>query len=126
MFRRAAILALFVGACAAPQVAPGMAAPQAPVHLQGSGIMNTAPFRLGGGDYTVAWTATDTGSITVGCYHGASLHQTSGRGGSELLVNELLDGGQTKGGTTHVYNVAAGSYYIDASSGCAWEFDITR
>jgi hypothetical protein len=104
---------------------PAQAAPQAPIHMQGSGMMNTGPFNLDGGDHTVTWTATDTGSSSVGCYHGAFIRPTSG-GGADLLANEMLDGGQTKSGATHLYNVAAGSYYIDVSSGCGWQFDISR
>lgn len=73
------------------------------------------------GDYIVNWTATP--SSDSGCYHGAFLQSASGI--PEMLVNELLKDGFQKSGNTHIYGLAAGDYYVNASSGCAWSFTFT-
>lgn len=96
---------------------------QGPITVSGTGISNSDPFQLNGGDYHIAWTATPDHDI--GCYHGASLAPTVGTG-SEHLVNELLDSAAPMTGTTNVYGMEPGQYYINASSGCAWEFVISQ
>jgi len=125
MLRRLAILVLMVGGCSASPTPPPMA-PWIPVRVEGSGIMNTAPFQLEAGDYIISWSAADRSKgDRVGCSHGAALHPVSGKGG-ELLVNAGVEADGTKSGVTHVYGATAGSYYIRASSGCDWQFDISR
>jgi hypothetical protein len=107
--------------------APAVAA-QAPVHLSGSRIMNTAPFSLESGGYTVAWSATpsaDNGGI--GCYHAANLKPTSGGYGESLVAQSIGGPGEPTSGTTHLYGVGAGSYYVSAISGCgSWTFDLSQ
>jgi hypothetical protein len=86
--------------------------------VTGSGIEKSDRFNLEG-DYAVSWTATPDSD--VGCYHGAFLRD-QGDDIEEFLVNETLDGTASASGTTNVYSLDAGSYYIDANSGCDWTF----
>jgi len=98
---------------------------QEPVTVTGTGIQKSAPFHLEAGTYLVTWTATP--SNAQGCYHGASLQSTNPDTPIfELLANELLDSGAPKSGQTFIYNLDAGDYYVDASSGCAWSFTFTQ
>jgi ABC-type antimicrobial peptide transport system permease subunit len=106
---------------------PAPVAAQAAIHLSGSGTLNTAPFQLAGGDYVVSWSAADTGLTTVGCYHSASLYPTSGDWHEiAFLGSGDVAGGQTLTGSTYAYGVAAGTYYVNASSGCDWTVDLSR
>lgn len=98
---------------------------QAPVTVRGSGIEASDPFHLNGGDYRVEWTATP-GSDT-GCYHGANLDSTDeDESVYERLANELLDSAAPANGSTNVYGLDAGEYFVNASSGCDWEFTFTQ
>ena len=107
------LVALLVAGCASPSAAPAVR--QTPVTITGSGIENSAPFRLAAGDYLVEWAATTERS----CYHGGTLKGTD-NGETEYLANEMLDGDGS--GVTYVYGLEGGTYYIRASSGCDWVF----
>lgn len=87
--------------------------------VTGEGISKSRPFVLEG-DYVVNWTATP--HTAVGCYHGASLKADGDRTTFEMLVNETINDGAKHTGATSLYDMAAGSYYVDASSGCDWAF----
>jgi hypothetical protein len=98
-----------------------------PVTISGQGTMNTKPFDLAAGNYTVDWTAKDNqGSGRVGCFHGASLKPvTPGRSFSESLGSGQVGASQTATGQTQIYGVPAGQYYVDTTSGCAWTITLT-
>lgn len=87
--------------------------------ITGSGISKSQPFELEG-DYNVTWTATPDSD--VGCYHGANLQRADGSSIFEVLANELLNSKAPKTGSTRLYGLDRGRYYVDASSGCAWSF----
>jgi hypothetical protein len=98
---------------------------EAPVTITGSGIESSAPFHLDGGVYLVEWTATFN-SGSDGCYHGADLKAVDPDVLMvEPLASELLDSGDPMEGTTYVYDLARGDYYVRASSGCDWSFTFT-
>lgn len=97
---------------------------QQPVTVSGSGIENSDPFRLAAGDYAVEWTATPHSD--TGCYHGANLESTDeSRFVFEPLANELLDSATPVSGSTNIYGLDGGEYYVAASSGCDWRFVFT-
>lgn len=148
MIRAAAILMLMLAACtpaespgpsvaappseatptntepAATQAVSEPAAAEAPVTITGSGIENSAPFLLDGGIYLVEWTAIPHSD--QGCYHGAELEAVDPDAAVfEPLANELLDSAAPKTGTTYIYDLAGGDYYVHASSGCDWSFTFT-
>jgi hypothetical protein len=94
------------------------------VTITGTGISKSAPFHLNGGTYEVTWKATPSSS--VGCYHGASLGAVDPSAFVfETLANELLDSAAPKTGSTFIYNLPSGDYYVNASSGCSWSFTFT-
>jgi hypothetical protein len=101
----------------------GGAPAQAPITISGSGIENSAPFHLNGGDYRVTWTATPDSD--VGCYHGANLDSNE-VDVFEVLANEILDSAAPMSGSTYVYGLDPGRYYINANSGCDWSFTFTQ
>jgi hypothetical protein len=115
---------------AAPSSAASIAASvpvigQEPVTVTGSGIEKSAPFHLEAGTYEVTWTATPPND--QGCYHGANLGAVDpDQVIFEPLANELLDSSAAKTGSTFIYNLDAGDYYVDASSGCEWSFIFTQ
>lgn len=88
------------------------------VTMTGQGYETTRKFTLEG-DYRLDWRVWDTGGSTVGCYHGSHL-----RPGSEVDVSVSPDGGQTRRGQTHVYDLDAGQYHFEVISGCAWELEL--
>lgn len=99
-------------------------AAEAPVTITGSGIENSAPFHLGGGIYLVEFTATPRSD--QGCYHGAYLQSADPNAPVyERLASELLESAAPLSGTTYIYDLAAGDYYINANSGCDWSFTFT-
>lgn len=94
-----------------------------PVTLDGKGIMKTPPFELRGGNYTISWTANDTPN-GLGCYHGGAMKNVDSTSTSETVANASVPKGQSAAGTTQAYNLKAGRYYLDMSSGCTWSVTI--
>jgi hypothetical protein len=91
--------------------------------LTGHGIMKTKPFTLAAGNYTVEWTAKDTDGF--GCYHGGFFQPVDkGELLFETLGNEMVAANKTATGSTEIYNLKGGQYYLDMSSGCAWTVTI--
>lgn len=116
---------------AQPTVAPtATATPPAmlPVTLTGKGGLNTLPFRLDGGSYSVDWKAVDqpTGS---GCFYGGTLKAVDGSLTAPLNFASVGSGRVEKGkslsGTTQLYNVKPNTYYLDMSSSCDWSITIS-
>ncbi len=94
-----------------------------PGAFTGEGEQQTATFTLAGGDYIVDWTARDTGSSNVGCFHSADLKADSGSDRESVVITSP-DGGQTKSGQANVHDVSGGRWYFDVISGCAWTLRI--
>jgi hypothetical protein len=97
-------------------VAPRAVA-QVPITLSGSGTMQSATFRLDGGDYKADWTATP--SSDGGCFHSLVLKGASGQSFGDIVSVDFSDGAQHTG-TSLVHAVPAGDYYVQAFSGCSW------
>jgi hypothetical protein len=89
--------------------------------------MKSKSFYLSGGNYTVSWTATDrSGAYSVGCYHGGTLEAVDkSQFFFEMIGNDMVDAGSSSSGSTELYGVRPGSYYLDMSSGCDWVVTIT-
>jgi hypothetical protein len=118
----ALLVALTLAGCSAQTSTPGPAAAPESFTFSGSGMQNTSAFTLAGGSYSVAWTATPHSS--VGCYHGVSLARTDGGFGVPMLVNALPKAAVS--GTTNAYNVKAGEFFFQVSSGCDWTIAIAK
>jgi hypothetical protein len=89
--------------------------------------MKSAAFELHGGNYTITWTATDNQSQSkVGCSHGGSLQRVDPPPASETIANASVSAGRTATGETHAYNLRAGRYFLNMSSGCEWTVTLTR
>jgi hypothetical protein len=102
----------------APQTPPDPL-PGVPITLTGTGTQDTPLFQLAAGNYTLRWKAQATSA--VGCFHGASLRALEG------FFMKPAGSGQVKDpleGSTEIYNVDAGAYYLNINSGCAWEITI--
>jgi hypothetical protein len=120
-----AALATPTAAPVAPtQAAKPAAAPaQAPVTLSGKGIAKTDPFSLSAGSYEIHWQAVNP--TTAPCFHGGSLLAIDQQGFFPQTVgNEMVPAGQTNEGATNAYNLKAGQYYLNMSSGCQWTVSI--
>lgn len=104
-----------------PPVAP--VASQAPVTVNGSGIMTTAPFTLAAGAYRVTWTARPPANAPS-CYHAADLMTDAGvrvqAAGTGSPAN-----GQPLSGETFITTIPVGRYVVRASSGCDWAVTFT-
>jgi hypothetical protein len=113
---------LLAGVLLATGTRPGSV--EAPI---GRGIVNhagqdstaTEKFQLAG-DFRVDWSATDTGSTGVGCFHAANLDPGFAEAGTGSP-----EGGQTISGTTHIYGLAPGLYYLTINSGCRWTITLS-
>lgn len=115
----AALYVIGGGGRTAPTALSSGGSARTTVARSGSGTLVTDRFTLAG-DYRLDWTATDTGSTRVGCYHGS--HIEPGRAGD---VSVSVDGGQVSRGTTHVYGLDTGQYDFWISSGCDWTLTLT-
>jgi hypothetical protein len=87
--------------------------------VKGKGISSSKAFRLAG-NYELQWVATADSS--VGCYHGATLKRADGTFMFETIANEMIDSKKPVSGETNLFNLDDAEYYVDASSGCDWEF----
>lgn len=94
------------------------ATPRVTIERAGERDVETDQFSLEG-DYQVDWTATDTGSSTVGCYHGMHLKPVGWSFTADVPAQ------QTKSGTSHVYGLSSGRYWLKAISGCKWTVTLT-
>ena len=85
------------------------------------------------GDFRVDWSATDTGSTGIGCYHSANLDPELAEPGTGSPEGGRLaevgtgspEGGQTLTGTTHIYGLPPGLYYLTVHSGCRWSITLS-
>lgn len=116
---------------AQPTVAPtATATPPAmlPITLTGKGGLNTLPFSLGGGNYSVDWKAVDQ-PASFGCFYGGTLKAVDGSLTAPLNFASVGSGKVEKGksltGTTQLYNVKPNTYYLDMSSSCDWSVTIS-
>jgi hypothetical protein len=98
-------------ACGAP-VAPGT-----PLTIKGKGRVQTAPFTLEGGAYTVDWSATDVSGVTL-------IYLQSP---TEPVLESLMKGSgkDDKSGQTHIYKVKPGSYYLNVALPAGWSVTFT-
>jgi hypothetical protein len=95
------------------------------VALSGDGKLNTRPFDLAGGAYTVRWSGA--AKATGGSNLILSLKRTDHPIlGSELLVNTIVnrDSGSLSG-ETQIYNVKPGAFYLDVMAPGDWSVTIT-
>lgn len=87
----------------------------------GHGELNTDKFFLAG-DYRIDWTATAPADASAGCYHAVHLRP----GFAAADVGAILNGpNERQSGTTHVYELDPGMYYLQAISGCDWTESLT-
>jgi hypothetical protein len=116
-----------------PSFGPGGA--RSVVILTGSGSQKSKVVPLKG-DYVVAWAATPDSD--AGCHHGATLvnadlassgapstSSPSATPAQTFLVDETLEDSSPALGTTHLSDLSANDYYVDADSGCDWSFTFT-
>ncbi|MGK2852756.1 MAG: hypothetical protein ACSLE3_01395 [Microbacteriaceae bacterium] len=93
---------------------------QESVTLSAEGEQNTAPFHLDGGSYAVTFT------FSGGCYYGADLQGASTDPGRP---ESLASGSGPVDGTTNVYKVDEGEYYVEMITGpppsCPWSITLT-
>lgn len=99
------------------------AAPEQPLTFQGTTTLNTPPFSLQGGTYEAFWNAVLRESS---CYLGIRLEPTGG-GFGDLIVNNAISGGDPMSGSTYLYNVEPGQYFLEVTTtGCDWTIRIER
>jgi hypothetical protein len=95
---------------AAPPVVP------ATIVFAGSGEEQTAKQAFAGGDYSVSWT---TGSD---CFY-------AGRIRSDAETEDAFSADDALSGTTYIYGLPAGDYYMDMNTGpapgCPWNATFT-
>jgi hypothetical protein len=102
---------------AMPRESPGPA-PTERISQAGEGTAPSAPFELMGVDYDIDWTVTP--HVDTGCFQALTLEQINGPYIGGTIVSVSLDGSGPASGTSFLYGVPAGRYYISASSDCAW------
>lgn len=110
---RSAIAAL---APTAVGTAPPTPEPAHPVVFKGKGTVNTKPFNLAAGDYTVTIAGTGDGNVAA---------ELTLRDKSDyvLIFNEISYGKYRY--ETIIYAVAAGSYYLDMEVDGSWKISLT-
>jgi hypothetical protein len=90
-----------------------------PLTWKGQGQQSTSVFQLAGGDYTETWR------FSGACFYGGNLNPKDGSPGQTLG-----SGMGPVSGSDNLYNVAAGTYYIEMISGpppsCPWTFTLQQ
>lgn len=90
------------------------------VEVAADGEHNTAPFELAGGRYVVEY------AFASDCYYSARLIPVDDGAYGEALAT----GTDAVSGTTNVYRVKAGTYYVRMITGpvpgCPWRIVLTR
>jgi hypothetical protein len=94
------------------------------ISFSGSSTLKTKSFDLEGGNYTIDWTATDTNG-RVGCSHGGYLKAVDPNVFMLESFGSSPGAGETKSGSTEVYNLKPGKYYFQLFSGCDWTVRIS-
>lgn len=111
--KRIALIVLIVAACG------GSSAPEnLPPKFSGSGQGQTDSFHLNGGDYKVDWTAHNPNTTGVPCYFAPAI---TGSGFSDVAG---LDIAADSSATANLHGLAAGDWYFDVITGCAWTLTI--
>lgn len=124
---RIAVLALMLlMGCSVPAGAPFTTEP--PISVSGSRNGRSAPVEIRGGNYRVDWSLNDERQTNLGaCGYGARLKSTTNpRIDHSLGSGQAVRGQLTATGTTYVYNVVAGPYYLDVLADCDWTFVLTK
>jgi hypothetical protein len=131
--RALALGAALLAVSAAPQAVPAFAqdappectAPAAAGGAQdvnGVGSRNSAPFRLDGGAYRVNWSLSSE-FPTVISFSLRSADETTNRGQATIASGPITPGPRVD--VTYLYNVAPGTYYIDALAPAGWDVTLT-
>jgi hypothetical protein len=111
-----------------PKAAPGVpqtltpaatGGQESPITITGNRTLNSRPFHLVGGDYTVTWSATSGGRFDFGCAHAAGVDSVAdGYEGIDAPLKVDVPAYKTLTGETQAYSVQGGDYYIRALSQC--------
>jgi hypothetical protein len=109
-----------------PTVAPTAATT---LTFEGQSARKTEPFTLSAGTYKVDYKLTNAGNFQ--CFTAAVvLHNVNEKDPNmftgERITSDSVPEGQTLQQTTYIYNVATGTYYIDADTRCTWTITITK
>lgn len=102
------------------------AANDKPQTLTGQGALNTMPFSLQGGNYTIDWVAV--GGATASCNQIAHLRNVptaTAVNFDSRISNEIAAKGQSIHGQTQAYAVPNGQYYVESDGGCGWSITIS-
>jgi Domain of unknown function (DUF4352) len=102
-----------------PPIVPTPLPAEAPITFTGSQNFQTEPFKLRGGNYSVAWKGVDATRSRIGCILSGDLTPTSG---GTLLGQQRFSRSNTEGqdnaGTTQWYSVKAGEYFLKVNGTC--------
>lgn len=91
-------------------------AEEPPIVISLNGTANSDAFDLVGGDYQITWTSTQTSQILT-C-NNSYLYQV----GSTYDLTAF--GSRTGSGTTYVYDLDPGRYYLRSESTCGWQITL--
>jgi hypothetical protein len=105
------LAALVVGCGGGPAATENLPGP-----FSGDSAAQTASFTLKGGDYVVDWTARNTFTSGAACFFNPTLKTNDG--GYEEVASVDVD--TTKQATANAHGVAAGTWYFDVNTHCAW------
>jgi hypothetical protein len=93
-----------------PPVQPTQPPVSNDVTVSGNEAIKTAPFTLPAGNYQVVWSAQNNSTYSQNLI--IELYTVAG-GSVDLLVNQITQAGEQKSGSTFLYNIRAGQYYLD-------------
>ena len=99
---------------------------QEPITVSGVGQLNTRPFALESGNYSISWVATAEPGSRLGCSFSATLRPVSKLTSfyGESIGNGEAAPQQPYHGETQVYSVPTGSFYLEANTRCGWAITI--
>lgn len=89
---------------------------ESPREFEGSGVLSTEAFTLGGGTYRIDWSLTVVPGYP--CLHQVVLENDTGD--SHAVLDLFIGADERIYDTTYAYGLAPGSYHFDVNSTCAW------
>ena len=89
---------------------------ESPRAFEGSGVLATEAFALGGGSYRIEWSLTVVPGYP--CLHQVVLENDTGD--SHPVLDLFIGADERIYDTTYAHGVAPGRYHFDVNSTCDW------
>ena len=95
---------------------PDLPQSESPHEFEGSGVLSTEAFALGGGTYRIEWSLIVVPGYP--CLHQVVLENDTGD--STPVLDMFIGADERIYDTTYAYGLSPGRYHFDVNSTCGW------